>query len=48
MVDQGSAVTYRKYSPNRVADEERARMERRNTWSGSFDMPWDWRAQKNK
>ena len=48
MVDQGWAVAYRKYSLDYVADEDRARMERRNIWSGSFELPWDWRAKKKK
>ena len=46
MVDQGWVVAYRKYSLDYVADEDRARMERRNIWSGSFELPWDWRAKK--
>jgi len=48
MVGRGWAVAYRKYSLDYVPDEDRARMERRNIWSGNFDMPWDWRGQKDK
>lgn len=44
MADQVWAVAYRKYSLDYLADEERARVERRNIWSGDFVIPWDWRA----
>jgi endonuclease YncB( thermonuclease family) len=43
MVASGWAVAYRRYSLDYVADEDAAR---RNIWSGDFDMPWDWRAQR--
>ena len=41
--DDGGGVAYRRYSLECVADEDAAQ---RNTWSGDFDMPWDWRAQR--
>ena len=44
MANQGWAVAYRKYSLDYLADEERARVERRNIWSGDFVIPRDWRA----
>ena len=45
MVMTGWAVAYRRYSVDYVADEAGARRSQINIWSGSFDMPWDWRAQ---
>ena len=46
MVANGWAVAYRRYSVDYVADEDAARRNRINIWSGDFDMPWDWRAQR--
>jgi endonuclease YncB( thermonuclease family) len=46
MVANGWAVAYRRYSVDYVADEDDARQNRINIWSGIFDMPWDWRAQR--
>jgi endonuclease YncB( thermonuclease family) len=43
----GWAVAYRRYSLDYVADEDIARRNRINIWSGAFDMPWDWR-RKNR
>ncbi len=43
MVANGWAVAYRRYAPDYVADEERARRARRGIWSGRFELPWDWR-----
>ena len=48
MVANGWAVAYRKYSLDYVADEERAHLAKVGIWSGSFDMPWDWRARGTK
>ncbi|MEJ2378010.1 MAG: thermonuclease family protein [Pseudolabrys sp.] len=45
MVANGWAVAYRRYSLDYVADEDIARRNRINIWSGEFDMPWDWRRQ---
>ena len=45
MVASGWAVAYRKYSLDYVAIEERAHAARIGIWSGTFDMPWDWRAR---
>jgi endonuclease YncB( thermonuclease family) len=46
MVTTGWAVAFRRYSLDYVADEDAARQSRINIWSGDFDMPWDWRAQR--
>ncbi len=43
MVRNGWSVAYRKYSVAYVADEDEARLAGANIWSGTFDMPWDWR-----
>lgn len=43
MVRHGWAVAYRQYSLDYVQDEDRARQEGRNIWSGRFDMPADHR-----
>jgi endonuclease YncB( thermonuclease family) len=43
MVANGWAVAYRKYSMDYVSDEERAKRARLGIWSGSFEMPWEWR-----
>jgi endonuclease YncB( thermonuclease family) len=48
MVTTGWAVAYRKYSLDYVADEERAKRAKLGIWSGSFEMPWDWRARGTK
>jgi endonuclease YncB( thermonuclease family) len=45
LVANGWAVAYRRYSRDYVADEDTARQNRTNIWSGEFDMPWDWRRQ---
>lgn len=46
MVAQGWAVAFRKYGIDYIAQEDKARLARRGIWSGSFEMPWDWRARK--
>ena len=49
LVRRGWAVAYRKYSKDYVPQEARARQAKIGVWSGTFDMPWDWRkAQRNK
>ena len=45
MVANGWAVAYKRYSVDYVASEAAARQSHINIWSGSFDMPWDWRAK---
>jgi endonuclease YncB( thermonuclease family) len=46
MVANGWAVAFRRYSVDYVADEDTARRKQINMWSGDFEMPWDWRAQR--
>jgi endonuclease YncB( thermonuclease family) len=46
MVANGWAVAYRKYSLDYVTDEDRARIAKVGVWSGTFEMPWDWRLQQ--
>jgi endonuclease YncB( thermonuclease family) len=43
MVASGLAVAYRKYSTVYVPDEEAAQISQTGIWSGTFEMPWDWR-----
>lgn len=43
MVASGLAVAYRKYSTAYVPDEEGAHTGGIGIWSGTFEMPWDWR-----
>lgn len=45
MVAQGWAVAYRKYGIDYILEEDEARLAQRGIWAGSFEMPWDWRAQ---
>lgn len=46
LVTQGWAVAYRRYSRDYVPAEDQARSARRGVWSGSFEMPWEWRQQR--
>jgi endonuclease YncB( thermonuclease family) len=46
LVLNGWAVAFRRYSLDYVADEAAARRLHINIWSGDFDMPWAWRAQR--
>ena len=48
MVANGWAVAYRKYSLDYVGDEELAKRAKLGIWSGSLEMPWDWRARESK
>ena len=43
MVRSGHAVAYKKYSKKFVAEENIARKEKSGLWSGTFEMPWDFR-----
>jgi len=43
MVSNGYAVAYRKYSKKFVAEEDLAKKEKLGLWSGTFQMPWEWR-----
>lgn len=46
MVEHGWAVAYRKYSLEYVGAENRAHTAKLGIWSGTFDMPEDWRRQR--
>ena len=49
LVRRGWAVAYRRYSKDYVGQEDRAQKAKLGVWSGTFDMPWDWRkAQRRK
>ena len=43
MVEQGWATAFRKYSQDYVADEARAKAQRRGIWSSSFELPEEYR-----
>lgn len=43
MVRHGWAIAYRQYSRDYVGDEDQARRQRLNIWSGHFDTPADHR-----
>lgn len=45
MVSQGWAVAYRHYSIRYISNEDDARLDQRNLWSGAFEMPWQWRTK---
>lgn len=45
LVREGVAVAYRRYSIEYLADEYIARSAGRGLWAGSFQMPWDYRAE---
>lgn len=47
MVRQGLAVAYRRYSTAYIVDEDRARGRRVGMWSGSFEMPQEWRRRSS-
>ena len=46
LVAQGWAVAYRRFSADYVETEEAARAAGVGIWSGSFEMPWDYRARR--
>src|SRR5262245_33896801 len=46
MVEAGQAVAYRQYSLDYVTHEERARQAHAGMWSGSFQLPHEWRLRK--
>lgn len=49
LVRRGWAVAYLRYSKDYVGQEDRARKAKAGVWSGTFEMPWDWRkAQRSK
>ncbi len=43
MVAEGWVLTYRQYSHAYMAEESRARAERRGVWQGEFVAPYEWR-----
>ena len=46
MVQTGHAVAYKKYSKKFVAQEIFAKKEKLGLWSGTFEMPWNWRKNR--
>jgi endonuclease YncB( thermonuclease family) len=45
IVAEGWALDYRKYSLKYVGAENDARAAGRGIWRGTFQTPWDWRAE---
>jgi endonuclease YncB( thermonuclease family) len=45
LVREGFAVAYRHYSYAYILDELHARVAGRGLWAGTFEMPWDYRAE---
>lgn len=43
--ERGWALAFRRYATTYVAEEDRARAASRGLWSGSFTVPWAYRAQ---
>ena len=48
MVRSGHAVAYRAHSMDYVSDEDRAKGRKFGLWRGTFQMPWQWRAEKGQ
>jgi endonuclease YncB( thermonuclease family) len=48
LVREGHAVAMRRYSMRYVPEEEAAQAARKGLWSGSFEMPWDWRSRQGR
>jgi endonuclease YncB( thermonuclease family) len=48
LVFQGWAVAFRRYSDMYVALEDWARQARYGMWAGTFQKPWDWRAEQRR
>lgn len=46
MVSQGMARAFVKYSSEYLADENEARAAKRGFWDGTWEAPWDWRADQ--
>ena len=48
MVSGGWAVAFERYSRDYVDQEAEARHAHRGLWSGTFQMPWEWRAEHRR
>lgn len=46
LVSEGLAIDYRKYSSDYLAEEDRAREQRKGLWQGQFVEPEVWRRSK--
>ncbi|WP_245443811.1 thermonuclease family protein [Mesorhizobium sp. DCY119] len=47
LVENGLALDWKRYSGGAYAEmEKRARSTKSGMWSGTFETPWDWRANK--
>jgi endonuclease YncB( thermonuclease family) len=43
LVENGWAVSYRRYGHDYISQENSARKNKRGIWASEFEMPWDWR-----
>ncbi|GJE41420.1 thermonuclease family protein [Methylobacterium soli] len=43
LVSQGHAIAYRRFSPDYIREEVRARAAKRGIWAGTFEEPSAWR-----
>lgn len=48
MVRSGHAVAYIRYSKDYLMDQLSAKRHRRGLWSGTFQMPWKYRARQGR
>lgn len=46
MVQNGYAVAYTKYTKKFLTQQNIAKKNKLGLWSGTFEMPWDWRKKK--
>jgi endonuclease YncB( thermonuclease family) len=46
MVRDGWVVAFVRYSRDYISEEAEARDAKRGLWSGSFELPWNWRAAR--
>ena len=46
MVSEGWAMSYRRYSPDYIRQEDNASRSKVGIWQGEFIAPWDWRRGK--
>jgi endonuclease YncB( thermonuclease family) len=46
LVSEGLAVAYRRYSREYIPEEYLARIAGRGLWAGTFQMPWEFRAER--
>lgn len=48
LVREGLALAFIRYSTRYVKEEKEAKEAKRGLWAGTFQAPWDWRADNTK